>query len=226
MTTRSIGRGSRKPGSDSAPVGQESTQPPQATQSDSSHEPPLPGRDDRREAAPDELERERSLHLVAHPHAAPAGDAEVAVELDVGVRVVAPAAQARAVEMVALDAEQLTGPNELAALGGNLERALRQLGHDQLERVPRRVARDRARRCGSRRPRPRGSRSPATTRPPTETRQTRQAPYGEVRVVVAERRQPPRRRRAPPRAASRLRGTSTGAPVDLDVHRSSPSSPA
>ena len=37
------GRRSRKPGSDSAPVGQELTQPPQATQSEPAQGPPLPG---------------------------------------------------------------------------------------------------------------------------------------------------------------------------------------
>ena len=43
VVVRSVGRRSSSPGSDSAPVGQEETQPPHATQSDSSHEPPLPG---------------------------------------------------------------------------------------------------------------------------------------------------------------------------------------
>ena len=76
---RSIGRGSSKPGSDSAPVGQLSTQPPQATQSDSLHGPPVAGSEDRVGAASDHRQRERALHLVAHPHAAAAGDAEVAV---------------------------------------------------------------------------------------------------------------------------------------------------
>ena len=44
-------------------------------------------------------QRERPLHLVAHPHAPPAGDAQVAVELDVGVRVVSAQAAGRAGEV-------------------------------------------------------------------------------------------------------------------------------
>ncbi len=43
MTGGSSGRATSRPGSLSAPVGHVSTQLPQETQSDSAHEPPLPG---------------------------------------------------------------------------------------------------------------------------------------------------------------------------------------
>jgi hypothetical protein len=85
------------------------------------------------ETAADEAQGERSLHLVAHAHAAPAGDAQVAVELDVGMGLVDAALVVRAGEAPRLDAVGLERGDQLAAVGGQLECPLGQLGCQQAE---------------------------------------------------------------------------------------------
>ena len=85
------------------------------------------------EPAAHEAQREGALDLVAHAHAARAGDAQVAIELDVGVRVIAAAVAHGLAEPARIDAEATAYADELAALCRNVQRPLRQFGDQQLE---------------------------------------------------------------------------------------------
>ena len=138
-------------------------------------DPALPraGRDVGLEPAPLHGQGEGALQLVAEPHAEAAGDAEVAVELDVGVRVVAAAVVAGPGERLAIDAQGSARGGQAAAGVGRLEGPRGQLRDQQLEHAAggrprdRVVGRDRraldrgrrrTRRPGRARPRPRPGR--------------------------------------------------------------------
>lgn len=96
--------------------------------------PARTGSDHRIGAPTDQGEGERALDLGAHPHAPAAGDAQIPIEADVRVGVVAAPATA-ALGGLRRDPQRVTDPGQLAAAHAVAQSVGRQDGDDQLHRL-------------------------------------------------------------------------------------------
>ena len=178
------------------------------------------GRDPGMEAAPGGRESERALHLVAGAHAAPAGDAQLVLQRQVGVALVVGGAAALALPARLADLEEAGHLGELGVLGGRLG----ELREHELDGGGRHAARGRvlgvhlhvlAARRGARGHRRRGALHPDHAHPT--------GPEGRQPVVEAERGHVAVRR-ARGLEDRRTRLDLHRLSVDLDPHRSPGSS--
>ena len=124
-----FGQGSRRAGTDAPAAGHAVGLGPR---------PAATGRGDGGGPSGGQHEREGALHLIAHPHAARTGDAQVAVVFDVGVAEVEAAGyrRVRRAEGCRPDIELPADSDQLAAFHGEVQRALGQLGDHQFQDVP------------------------------------------------------------------------------------------
>ena len=205
-----------------ASVGQVSAQAPHETQAESRKPASMPGGDVRVEAAAGGGQRERALDLVARAHAAPARDAQLVLEGEVGV------AACRARRRASRPVQRGSPTPSARATGGQLGVRRRAARAARRARARRRRS---ATRRGGRVARCRRHARRGTASCTRATGPARALDADEADAAGAERRHGARRSRASapsarPRGRRRARSspgsTSTRDAVDRDAHHAQP----